>query len=49
MIGEESPDSGKEGTERKLRENGVQAFYRHAELETGLELTRLESNRDESK
>lgn len=45
---EESPDSSKEGTERKLRLDSVQTLYRHVEFETNLGLTRFESNRDES-
>jgi len=49
MIAEESPDSSKEGTERKLRLDSVQTLYPHAEFGTSLETTRLESNRDEWK
>ena len=47
--GQESPDSSKEGTERKLRLDSVQALYPHVEPGTSLETTRLESNRDEWK
>lgn len=48
MNVEESPDSSKAGTERKLRLviASVQTLT-HIGSETSLELTRLESNRDE--
>ena len=49
-LGDRKVQTGvKTGMERKLRLviAGVLALYPHAALETGFELTRLESNRDE--
>ena len=48
--GERKVQTGvKPGTGRKLRLGiaGFQVFFPHIRLETGFELTRLESNRDE--
>ena len=51
MNVEESPDSNRDGMERKLRLAiaGFQTLYPYVEFETGFELTKLESNRDERK